>query len=57
MILIIFLDISASSNNFWEHCSRVPPLFAQPDPHEVQHEELYKGDGRAMIVYYVQKEM
>jgi hypothetical protein len=22
------LNISASSNNFWEHCSRVPPLFA-----------------------------
>ena len=27
-ILIIFLNISASLNNFWEHCSRVPPLFA-----------------------------
>ena len=27
-ILIIFLTISASPNNFWEHCSRVPPLFA-----------------------------
>ena len=26
--LIIFLNISASSNNFWEHCSCVPPLFA-----------------------------
>ena len=26
--LIIFLNISASSNIFWEHCSRVPPLFA-----------------------------
>jgi hypothetical protein len=28
MILIFFLNISASSNNFWEHCSHVPPLFA-----------------------------
>jgi hypothetical protein len=28
MILIIFLNNSASSNNFWEHCSCVPPLFA-----------------------------
>ena len=27
-ILIIFPNISASSNNFWEHCSCVPPLFA-----------------------------
>ena len=27
-ILIIFPNISASSNNFWEHCSLVPPLFA-----------------------------
>ena len=26
--LIISLNISASSNNFWEHCSRVLPLFA-----------------------------
>ena len=25
--------MSASSNNFWEHCSRVPPLFAHmPTP-------------------------
>ena len=25
-ILIINQNISASSHNFWEHCSRVPPL-------------------------------
>jgi hypothetical protein len=24
----IFLNISSSSKYFWEHCSRVPPLFA-----------------------------
>ena len=25
--LIIFLNISSSSNNFWEHCSCIPSLF------------------------------
>ena len=27
-ILKVCLNISAGSNNFWEHYSRVPPLFA-----------------------------
>ena len=37
-ILINFLNISASSNNFWEHCSRVPPLFApMPSQPAIHH--------------------